>query len=122
MPGALPAGVVSDAAPGASESLLALSSDEATLAAGADVFRTTCAACHGAVGEGRVGPALTDSTWIHGSDPAAILRGVREGYVARGMPAWEPILGAERTRQAAAFVVSLARSAPEPAATAAPRD
>ena len=93
--------------PASPEALAARSREPAALAVGAEVFRTTCAACHGPAGEGIIGPNLTDRAWIHGSDPATILKGVRDGYAAKGMPAWEPILGPEKTVRAAVFVLTL---------------
>ena len=35
---------------------------------GKQLFTTTCAACHGADGQGLVGPNLTDEYWLHGGD------------------------------------------------------
>lgn len=93
--------------PTSAEAILALSRDPAAVAEGAEVFRTTCAACHGLQGEGVIGPNLTDRYWIHDPGPKEILRGVREGYVTKGMPAWEPIIGPERSLRAAAFVLTL---------------
>ncbi|AKU92986.1 cbb3-type cytochrome c oxidase N-terminal domain-containing protein [Vulgatibacter incomptus] len=89
------------------ESLLAFSKDPAVTAAGAAVFGQSCSACHGASGEGGIGPNLTDDHWIHGGKPTEILKVIREGVAAKGMPSWGPMLGAEKTEQLAAFVVSL---------------
>jgi len=93
--------------PESPEAIVALSKDPKAVAEGAEVFRTTCAACHGQQGEGVIGPNLTDRYWIHGAGPADILKTVREGVAAKGMPAWGPILGPERTLRAAAFVLTL---------------
>jgi len=93
--------------PASAEAILALSRDAEQMALGAEVFRTTCAACHGPEGQGIIGPNLTDRYWIHSPDPEEILRGVREGYLSKGMPAWEPIIGPERSLRAAAFVLTL---------------
>jgi len=95
------------AAPLSPAALRAMATDPAALAAGREVFRTTCAACHGLAGEGIIGPNLTDRHSIHGNDPETILRGIREGYVARGMPAWDPLLGTDKAARAAAFVLTL---------------
>lgn len=96
-----------DANPASAAALVALSRDAAAMVVGAETFRTTCAACHGLDGEGVIGPNLTDRYWIHSPDPEEILRGVREGYPTRGMPAWEPIIGPERAQKAAAYVLTL---------------
>jgi cytochrome c oxidase cbb3-type subunit III len=94
-------GPVNDAA------LLALSQDATGLAAGKSTFQSTCAACHGASGEGSIGPNLTDKFWLHGGKPTDIHRTISQGSVAKGMPAWEPTLGAERVKQLAAYVLTL---------------
>jgi len=93
--------------PSSPEAMLALTKDPEAMKEGAEVFRTVCAACHGPEGQGIIGPNLTDPYWIHGPDPATILKGAREGYPDKGMPAWEPILGPEKTLRAAAYVLTL---------------
>src|SRR5205085_7275893 len=35
-------------------------------ALGKQTFSTTCAPCHEAGGQGKIGPNLTDSAWLHG--------------------------------------------------------
>jgi len=93
--------------PTSPEAIVALSRDAAAMTAGAEVYRTTCAACHGLSGEGIIGPNLTDRYWIHGARPEDMLKAVTEGFPTKGMPAWGPILGPERSLQAAAFVLTL---------------
>lgn len=93
--------------PTSNEALAAMSKDPKIVAAGAEVFRTTCAACHGPEGTGIIGPNLTDRNWIHSPAPADILKLVREGVPAKGMPAWEPILGPDRVRNASVYVLTL---------------
>ena len=74
---------------------------------GAAVFQSNCVGCHGPAGEGGIGPDLRDAEWIHGGTPEEILATVSEGVAAKGMPAWGPILGPEKTAHVAAYVVSL---------------
>lgn len=74
--------------------------------AGEDIFKTNCAACHGAELQGGIGPNLTDAEWIHGGAPEQVLHTIREGVAAKGMPAWGPILGPDKTKQVAAYVLS----------------
>ncbi len=74
--------------------------------AGSETFSVTCASCHGASLEGKIGPNLVDSTWLHGSKPNQILKVIREGVLAKGMPAWGPVLGNQRVSEAAAFILS----------------
>jgi len=74
--------------------------------AGRAVYATNCAACHAADLTGGIGPSLVDGEWIHGGAPEDIVRTIAEGVAAKGMPAWGPILGQERVRQAAAYILS----------------
>lgn len=93
--------------PSSPEAIVALSKDPEAVAAGAEVFRTTCAACHGLRGEGIIGPNLTDRYWIHGARPEDVLKAVTEGFATKGMPGWGPMLGPERSIRAAAYVLTL---------------
>jgi cytochrome c oxidase cbb3-type subunit III len=93
--------------PTSPEAIVALSRDPEAMAVGAEVFRTTCAACHGLQGEGVIGPNLTDRYWIHGNRPEDLLKAVTEGFVSKGMPAWGPMIGPERSIRVAAYVITL---------------
>ncbi len=88
-------------------SLLAMAADHAVLARGKEVFAQNCLACHGARGEGAVGPNLTDEYWINGHRPTEIHGVISDGRLAKGMPSWKAVLGAGRVRDVAAFVLSL---------------
>jgi cytochrome c oxidase cbb3-type subunit III len=79
---------------------------EALATAGQSVYQTNCAACHGAGLEGGIGVALNDGEWLHGGSPLEVLYTVTEGVPAKGMPGWGPILGPERVRQVAAYILS----------------
>lgn len=81
--------------------------DGPQLALGAQAFAANCVACHEAQGQGKIGPNLTDSAWLHGGDPVAIFRTIRDGVPAKGMPAWGPMLGRAGVSQVTAFVLSL---------------
>ena len=87
--------------------LVGLSKNPATVAQGKEAFVSTCASCHRADGGGQIGPNLTDAAWIHGGDPVAIWKTVREGITTKGMPAWGPQLGEERVAAVAAYVLTL---------------
>jgi len=77
------------------------------LALGEQTFKSTCGPCHEALGQGKIGPNLTDAAWLHGGDPVAIFKTIRDGVPAKGMPAWGPVLGRAGTTQVTAFVLSL---------------
>ena len=73
---------------------------------GEGVFKANCAACHGAQGNGLVGPNLTDKYWIHGDSAAAVYKVIAKGVLAKGMPSWGH-LGEDKMKNAAAYVLTL---------------
>jgi cytochrome c oxidase cbb3-type subunit 3 len=91
-----------------SDDLLAkLSHDPQTVGKAQQTFVTQCAQCHGQKGEGKIGPNLTDDHFLHGKKPTEIYQTITNGYVKKGMPAWGVLLGPERVRGLASYVVSL---------------
>ena len=89
------------------ESLVAMSKDAAVVARGAELFKANCVACHEAKGQGKIGPNLTDAYWIHGGKPTQIFRTVSNGVPDKGMLSWGPVLGASKTQDVVAFVLTL---------------
>jgi len=90
------------------EVLAALAADPVQVEKGKAVFGQYCAACHGPEGGGLIGPNLTDAYWINGTGKPLEIRGiVANGVPAKGMPAWEQMLGAEKVEQVTAFVYSV---------------
>jgi cytochrome c oxidase cbb3-type subunit 3 len=73
---------------------------------GAAVYAANCVACHGTDLKGGIGPNLLDDEWIHGGRPEDILHTITLGVTTKGMLAWEPIIGPERVREVAAYVVA----------------
>ena len=97
--------------------------DPESIAEGKAIYAANCVACHGANLEGGIGANLADSEWIHGGSPDEIAAVITEGVAAKGMPAWGPILGPDKVAKAAAYIVSMAGTAPSaPAAPAAPAE
>ena len=92
-----------------SDSLVALSRDDATVAQGRQVFTTTCQACHAVGGAGNIGPNLTDEFWLYGGNPEQVYHTVSHG-TPRGMPAWGPQLGGARVRAVVAYLVTIKNS------------
>ncbi|NUO19778.1 c-type cytochrome [bacterium] len=89
--------------------------DKDPVAAGKKYFGTFCVSCHGAYGEGGIGPNLTDNFWIHGPDEVNIMNTIVNGVAAKGMPTWGPILGERKIKMITAYVMTLWNS-PPPAA------
>ena len=93
--------------------LEALVADKSALEKGHGVFTGKCASCHGAHGEGLIGPNLTDDAWIHGDGKtAAVFQVVRDGVAEKGMPPWGTMLAADELMNVAAYVRTLRGSNP----------
>jgi cytochrome c oxidase cbb3-type subunit 3 len=86
--------------------------DAATLSSGKSIFISRCAACHGQLGEGGVGPNLTDDYWLHGGTVNDIFKTVKYGVPAKGMVPWQGVLKPEEMQTVASFVMSLHGSNP----------
>jgi alcohol dehydrogenase (cytochrome c) len=85
---------------------------------GAALFRSNCAACHGADAKGReLAPALVGRTLAHGDSDWAIFRTIRGGIPGTVMPphSWE----ATRIWQTITYLRSLEASMPDSGATQA---
>lgn len=74
---------------------------------GSEVFKAQCLPCHGALGQGGIGPNLTDNFWINGGKPEQMVVTVKNGVLEKGMPNWEPVLSPDEIYSAVAFVKSL---------------
>jgi cytochrome c oxidase cbb3-type subunit 3 len=80
--------------------------------AGRQTFQSLCTPCHLASLKGKgenpaaVGPNLVDTAWIHGGTPKEVYKTVATGVLAKGMPAWEPVLGQKKTAEVVAYVLS----------------
>jgi cytochrome c oxidase cbb3-type subunit 3 len=93
--------------------------DPALAQAGAARFAVFCIACHGldARGNQALGvPNLTDDIWLFGGDAESLRVSVGEGRLNQ-MPAHEALLGPDRVRLMAAYVLSLNAYAPGPSAS-----
>lgn len=90
-----------------SEDLAQKFKDPAVLNEGKELFTANCVPCHGAHGEGGVGPNLTDEFWIHGGSEVDVVRTIAKGVPEKGMISWEPILGIKKVEALAAYVLSM---------------
>ena len=88
------------------ESLVAFT-DADNLARGKEIFLTNCMVCHGASGEGGIGPNMTDEYWIHGGSMKQIVNIINVGVPAKGMISWKPVLNPEQIRQVSSYILSL---------------
>ena len=89
-------------------SLSGLAHDQIRILRGKREFLNSCAACHGAEGQGNKAlgaPNLTDDFWLYGSSEATIVQGILNGRNNR-MPAQEQALTSEQIRLVAGWVWS----------------
>jgi len=89
------------------ESTVKLLTEASDIAAGKDVFTANCAACHGKLGEGTVGPNFTDEYWIHGGSIQDIFKSIKYGWVEKGMKSWKEDLSPMQIAQVTSFIKSL---------------
>ena len=78
---------------------------------GEALFKSTCAACHGADGKGNQGlgaPNLTDRIWLHGSGEYAIAEQIAKGRMNQ-MPANRDLLTPAKIHLLTAYVLSLSQ-------------
>ena len=122
------------------DKLWEMSQDPKIVEAGRASFMTPgrCVTCHGAdLGAKKthpenptlIGLPLNDTEWKYGGNPTDVLKVVRKGSpdATKGMPPWEPQLGAQGCLEVTAFIMSLhkkgepitaAPDSPKPGATA----
>lgn len=71
---------------------------------GASIYAKNCAACHGARGEGGIGPALAENPHVNIDDPTKMLTTIVEGRNV--MPSWRGQLAASDIASVATFLRS----------------
>ncbi len=81
--------------------------DPDAIADGRRIFLKNCVQCHGKLGQGIVGPNLTDDYWLHGGDFSSIVKTIRYGYPAKGMLSWLGVLKPDEIIKAASYVKTL---------------
>ena len=86
--------------------------DAADLAEGAQLFKSQCASCHGILGEGGVGPNMTDNYWIHGGDIGSIFRTIKYGVPEKGMISWKTQLRPASMQKVASYIMTLVGTDP----------
>ena len=90
-----------------SEETVTVLTDAISLASGKDIFTKNCVACHGAGGEGIVGPNLTDDYWINGGGIKNIFHTISDGVTAKGMISWKSQLSPNQIQEVGSYIISL---------------
>ncbi len=70
------------------ETIVGLSKNPEAMLMAEGTFKGKCASCHGANGEGLVGPNLTDQFYKNATSIEDLYRVLDEGVISAGMPAW----------------------------------
>jgi cytochrome c oxidase cbb3-type subunit 3 len=89
------------------DELVSAARDTTQLAAGKAQFQTTCTPCHGASGQGLIGPNLTDNRWLNGGKMTQIYNTVVKGVPGKGMPPWGRALSPDKLKATVAYVRTL---------------
>ncbi|MEM7574360.1 MAG: cbb3-type cytochrome c oxidase N-terminal domain-containing protein [Bacteroidota bacterium] len=77
------------------------------LESGHSVFTTKCALCHGQLGEGGIGPNLTDDYWVHGGSISDIFSTIKYGVIEKGMQPWKKELRPLQIQEVASYILTL---------------
>lgn len=91
----------------------ALLENPTVVAKGGEIFQGKCAVCHGAAGQGVVGPNLTDEYWIYGREFERVKYIVVNGVTAKGMIPWKGVLTPEEIDAVTVYVRTLEGTNPE---------
>lgn len=89
------------------ESNVELLTSEADIQKGKATFTTNCVTCHGAFGEGKVGPNLTDAYWKNGGDIKDLFKTIKFGISGTGMKSWKSDLSPSAMAEVASYILSL---------------
>lgn len=85
-----------------------LAQDPADLSAGAGMFRSHCAQCHGSKGQGGAGPNLTTGVFFRGSSDQDLFNNITNGIPGTAMPG--VFFDTRQVWQIVAYVRSLRRT------------
>lgn len=95
------------------EALASLVQDPDALEKGRAEYLAKCAACHGNVGEGLIGPNMTDTYWKNTDGSlVGIHKVIVTGVIEKGMPAWKGLIDDDLLKQITAYIASLKGSNP----------
>ena len=89
------------------ESNVTVVSESSLVAEGELIYKNSCAACHGQLGEGGVGPNFTDDYWIHGGGIKDLFKTIKYGVPEKGMISWQSQLKPGDMQNVASYILSL---------------
>ncbi len=77
------------------------------ISAGKELFIANCSACHGRLGEGTVGPNLTDDYWLHNGSLPDIFKSIKYGWPDKGMKSWKEDFSPMQIAQLTSFIKTI---------------
>ncbi|MHA2938328.1 cytochrome-c oxidase, cbb3-type subunit III [Vibrio sp. RC27] len=84
-----------------------IAADPDAVKVGQRLFLQNCSQCHGSDARGLTGfPNLTDSAWLYGGEPEAIVTTIRHGRIGQ-MPGWKDALGEQGVKEVVSYTLSL---------------
>lgn len=89
------------------ELIISIQKDTAAMQEAATIFQENCIPCHGAQGQGGIGPNLTDDYWIHGAKAENLYHTITTGVADKGMPTWKGLFTPQQIVGLVAHVKSL---------------
>lgn len=89
------------------ESNVTIVSESSLVGEGELIYKNSCAACHGQLGEGGVGPNFTDDYWIHGGGIKDLFKTIKYGVPEKGMISWQSQLKPGDMQNVASYILSL---------------
>ncbi len=81
--------------------------DAGAISEGKAIYDKNCVTCHGANGEGKVGPNLTDEFWLHGCGIKNVFKTIKEGVPAKGMISWKTQLSPVEIQKVSSYILTL---------------
>lgn len=101
------AAYLAKAANNVDENTVKLLTESSDLEKGKTAFTSMCAACHGAEGQGGVGPNLTDDYWLNGGSINDVFKTIKYGRPEKGMKSWKDDYSPVQIAQLASYIKSL---------------
>jgi cytochrome c oxidase cbb3-type subunit III len=89
------------------EKTVTILTDAAAIAEGKEIYTANCLVCHGANGEGTVGPNFTDKYWLHGGSINDVFKTIKYGVPEKGMISWQAQLRPAAMQKVASYILSL---------------
>ncbi|NJC25577.1 cbb3-type cytochrome c oxidase N-terminal domain-containing protein [Neolewinella antarctica] len=103
---------VSTQANAVDESNVTLLAENNALEKGRLIFEGKCSPCHGTLGEGGIGPNLTDEFWIHGGSITDVFKTIKYGVPEKGMIAWQKEMSASAMQEVSSYIITLVGTDP----------